>query len=582
MSDNLHILSLSAYTTPQIQESKRDNWVEYGEDNNYYSFLIDRYTNSTTNSAIINNIARLVYGKGLSALDANRKPSEYAQMMALFSKDDIRKIIVDRKMLGQYAWQVHYNDKHDKILKAFHIPVNLLRAEKCNKDGEIEAYYYSDDWTDVKKYPPLRIPAFGFSNEKIEIVYFKPYSVGMKYYSYVDYQGSLPYALLEEEIADYLINEVQNGFSGTKVVNFNNGVPTEEQQSMITSKVMNKLTGSRGQKVIVAFNDNQESKTTVDDIPLNDAPEHYTYLSEECLRKIMLGHNVTSPLLFGVASSNGFSANADELKNSAILFDNMVIRPFQEEILESIDQILAFNGISLKLFFRTLQPLEFVDLENTQSAEQVAEETGTDGTQLSSQTNALIDLGEDADPSWILIDEKPVDYDNDDLENENLAKEDKQSFLSKIVNLVSTGDARPNITSKQDKTIDGFKFVVRYKYEGELTKNPRDFCTAMVKANKLYRKQDILNMENQAVNPGWGPRGADTYSIWLYKGGGNCHHRWNKQVYAVVSGTALDFPNQRQIAQAKAAKFGYTVTNPQLVSTRPIDMPNQGFLPKND
>ena len=263
MSDNLHILSLSAYTTPTIQESKRDNWVEYGEDNNYYSFLIDRYTNSTTNSAIINNIARLVYGKGLSALDANRKPAEYAQMMTLFSKDDIRKIIVDRKMLGQYAWQVHYNDKHDKILKAFHIPVNLLRAEKCNKDGEIEAYYYSDDWTDVKKYPPLRIPAFGFSNEKIEIVYFKPYSVGMKYYSYVDYQGSLPYALLEEEIADYLINEVQNGFSGTKVVNFNNGVPTEEQQSMITSKVMNKLTGSRGQKVIVAFNDNQESKTTI-------------------------------------------------------------------------------------------------------------------------------------------------------------------------------------------------------------------------------------------------------------------------------------------------------------------------------
>jgi hypothetical protein len=581
MSDNLHILSLSAYTTPLIQESKKENWVEYGEDNNYYSFLIDRYTNSTTNSAIINNISRLIYGKGLSALDASRKPAEYAQMMALFSPEDTRKIIIDRKMLGQYAWQVHYNDKHDKILKAFHIPVNLLRAEKCNKDGEIEAYYYSDNWADVKNYAPKRIPAYGFSNEKVEIVYFKPYSVGMKYYSYVDYQGSLPYALLEEEIADYLINEVQNGFSGTKVVNFNNGVPTEEQQSMITNKVMNKLTGSRGQKVIVAFNDNQESKTTVDDIPLNDAPEHYTYLSEECLRKIMLGHNVTSPLLFGVASSNGFSANADELKNSSILFDNMVIRPFQEEILESIHKILAFNGISLKLFFKTLQPLEFTDLENTQTEEQVAEETGTDGTQLSSQANALIDLGEDVNPEWVLIDEKPVDYDTDDLENENLAKEEKQSLLSKLVNLVSTGDARPNITSKQDKTIDGFKFVVRYKYDGVKTSNQRDFCNAMMAANKIYRKEDILKMKDQAVNPGWGPKGAATYDIFLYKGGGNCHHRWNKQVYAVLSGTALDIPNQRQIAQAKAAKFGYTVVNPDLVSQRPVDMPNYGFLPSN-
>jgi hypothetical protein len=94
--------------------------------NNYYQFLLDRYTNSTTNSAIINNISRLIYGRGLSAVDASRKPNEYAQAMALFNKDCLRKIAIDRKMLGQFAIQVHYNDKHDKILKAFHMPVNLL------------------------------------------------------------------------------------------------------------------------------------------------------------------------------------------------------------------------------------------------------------------------------------------------------------------------------------------------------------------------------------------------------------------------------------------------------------------------
>lgn len=591
MSDNVHILSLSAYTTPVIQESKRDNWVEYGEDNNYYSFLIDRFTNSTTNSAIINNIARLVYGKGLSALDANRKPNEYAQMMALFSTEDLRKVIIDRKMLGQYAWQVHYNDKHDRILKAYHIPVNLLRAEKCNKDGEIEAYYYSDDWTDVKKYAPKRIPAFGTSKEKIEIVYFKPYSVGMKYYSYVDYQGALPYALLEEEIADYLINEVQNGFSGTKVVNFNNGVPTEEQQSMITNKVMNKLTGSRGQKVIVAFNDNAESKTTVEDIPLNDAPEHYTYLSEECLRKIMLGHNVTSPLLFGVASSNGFSSNADELKNSSILFDNMVIRPMQEEILESIDKILAFNGISLKLYFRTLQPLEFVDLENTQTAEEVAEETGADGTQLSKLdkeiADSLIDLGEEVGKNWVLIDEFEVDYDSEDeidLEIEN-ANKSKQSLLSKIYNFVSTGTANPRAKSEQDATIDGFKFITRYKYNGGIKENSREFCKKMVAADKVYRKEDIVRMSSQVVNAGWGARGADTYDIFLYKGGGACHHKWMRQTFvAFEEGRGIDplSPKAKTISTNKAEKAGYRVRNPQQVAMRPIDMPNQGFLPKNN
>lgn len=586
MSNNVHVLNLSAYTTPVIQESKRDAWVDFGEDNNYYSFLLDRYTNSTTNNAIINNISRLVYGRGLSAVDASRKPNEYASAMAMFSKDCLRKIALDRKMLGQFAIQVHYNDKHDRILKAYHIPVNLLRAEKCNKDGEIEAYYYSDDWTDVKKYVPKRIPAYGFSKDKIEILFSKPYAVGMKYYAYPDYQGAVPYALLEEEIADYLINEVQNGFSGTKVVNFNNGVPTEEQQSIITNKVLGKLTGSKGQKVIVAFNDNMDTKTTVDDLPLNDAPEHYTYLSEECMRKIMLGHNVTSPLLFGIAGANGFSSNADELQNSFILFNNMVIKPLQDEILEALDTILAFNGISLNLFFKTLKPLEFTDLENAQNQEQVAEETGTELSKhehLDNEiANALIECGEEPNENWLLIDEFPVDYDNDDAENELLSKEPKKSLFSKLVELVSTGDARPNLRDKQDKVIDGVKFVTRYVYAGsEPSDKSRPFCNAMMRAKKIYRKEDILNMGKQAVNKGWGPNGADLYSIWLYKGGGNCHHRWNKQVYAQFEGKALDIPNAKQIAQAKAAKFGYTIKNEALVSTRPVDMPHNGFLPTN-
>jgi hypothetical protein len=580
--NNLHVLNLSAYTSPVVSETNRENWVDFltEDGEQYFQFLIERYSNSTTNNAIINNVARLIYGKGLSALDANKKPNEYAQMMSLFHKEDVRKMVLDRKMFGQFAIQVHYNDKHDKILKAYHIPVNLLRAEKCDKDGQITGYYYSDNWDDTKKFAPIRFNAFGYSKEKIEILFSKPYSVGMKYYAYPDYQGAVPYTLLEEEIADYLINEVQNGFSGTKVVNFNNGVPTDEQQQIISNKVLDKLTGSRGQKVIVAFNNNAESKTTVEDIPLNDAPEHYTYLSEECLRKIMLGHNITSPLLFGVASTNGFSSNAEELKNSSILFDNMVIRPFQEELLDAFDSILAFNGVALKLFFKTLQPLEFTDLENTQNAEQVAEETGTE---LSAHTNPLIDLGEEPQDNWVLIDEKEVDYEKDDEENELLSKEPKQSLLSKAINLVSTGSAFPNSKSQQDELIDGVKFFTRYKYVGEVTKNRRAFCTQMILANKIYRKEDILRMETQVVNAGWGPKGVDTYSIWLYKGGGNCHHRWNKQVYASFEGTNIDInsPRARQIAGQKAEKYGYVINNPKLVSTRPIDMPNKGFLPKN-
>jgi hypothetical protein len=585
MSNNVHVLQLSAYTTPIIKESKRDNWVDFGEDNDYYTFLIDRYTNSTTNNAIINSISRLVYGRGLSAVDASRKPNEYAQMMALFSPDCMRRIAFDRKMLGQFALQVHYNDKHDKILKAYHIPVNLIRAEKCNEDGEILGYYYSDNWEEVKKFPPKRFASFGKSKDKVEILFSKPYAVGMKYYAYPDYQGAVPYTVLEEEVADYLINEVTHGFSGTKVVNFNNGVPTEEQQNIISNKVMSKLTGSKGQKVIVAFNDNKESSTTVEDIPLNDAPDHYTYLSEECVRKIMLGHSVTSPLIFGIANASGFSSNADELENSFILFNNMVIKPLQDELIDALDKILAYNDVSLKLYFRTLKPLEFTDLENANTEEQVSEETGTN---LSAQSEldailATVDENQLTD-EWSEVDARDAGDDDDELDLALLDAESKyepkQSLLSKVFKFVQTGNPKPNQKSAQDKKVGDLKyFKVRYRYTGNKTPD-RDFCVAMMaEQSRLFRKEDIAEMSRRAVNPGFGEGGKNTYDIFKYKGGARCHHKFERVTF-MLNLDAIE-KGYDKIGTRAAEIKGYKITNPYEVSIYPNNLPLKGFSPNN-
>jgi hypothetical protein len=85
-------------------------------------------------------------------------------------------------------------------------------------------------------------------------------------------------------------------------------------------------------------------------------------------------------------------------------------------------------------------------------------------------------------------------------------------------------------------------------------------------------------MSTQPVNVGLGKNGEDTYNIWLWKGGKFCHHRWNKQVYASFEGVNIDVnsPKAKQIAGAKAEKYGYVVKNDSLVSTRPIDTPTRG------
>lgn len=590
---NFHILNLSAYTSPTIKESKNKDFVEYGDDNNYFNYLIDRFLYSNTNNAIITGVANMIYGKGLDATDSNRKPNEYAQMRSIIKPNCLKKVALERKLLGMAAMQV-VKDK-GKVTMVEHFPMHTLRAEKCNDKGEIEAWYYHPDWAKYKNGDVLkRIPAFGYGNGKeVEIYILKPYLSGYHYYTPIDYSGALPYAKLEEEIADYLINDVMNGFSGTKVINFNNNIPPEEKRQEVAADVKRKLTGSKGDKVIVSFNASTENKTTVDDIPLNDAPAHYEYLATECFEKLIVGHRVTSPMLLGIRDTGGgLSNNADEIETATRLFDNIVIRPYQLEIIEALDEILAVNGISLNLYFKTIQPLEFIEV-NTANAETNEEETGVKLSKVCCSANhdlddevaqSLIDLGEEPNENWLLIDESEVDYDNDDLENEMLSKEPKQSLLSKVYNFVSTGTARPNSKSQQDENIDGIRFITRYVYAGETTDKSRLFCKKMTDAKKIYRKEDILRMGEQAVNKGWGARGADTYSIWLYKGGGACHHRWNKQVYASFEGVNIDVnsPRARQIAGRKAEDFGYVIKNPALVSQRPIDMPNKGFLPKND
>ena len=580
--NNIQILELSQYKAPEAVESTRNEWVEYGDENNHYRWLIDRYRNSATNNAVINNIGRLIYGRGLHAIDAARKPSQYAAMKSLLSSEDLRKVCIESYMLGAGHFQVHYDDKHTKVIKIYHIETEYIRPEKCNEDGDITGYYYSDNWEDVRKYPPRRIPAFGTSKEKIEIYCVKPYSVGMKYFGEVAYQGGLPYAILEEEIADFLINDVQNKFSGTKVVNFNNGIPAEQQQEDISRKVISKLTGSTGQKVIVAFNNNAESKTTIDDIPLDNAPEHYQYLSKEAEQKILIAHNVISPMLVGVVTDNqGFSSNADEIEISAKYFHNIAIRPFQDLIIDALDRIFAFNDISLDLFFRRLNLLQELEVE-----EQKEEEDAT--VNMSSQLeDILAEFGEDEDEDWELLDSREVNYDEEDeldaqvLEWEK-SMQPKKSLLSKLFELVSTGTARGNASSEQDKKVKDKFFKVRYKYTGN--PNPeRDFCKAMMaRENRIFRKEDIDMMSSKIVNAGFGEFGADTYDIFKFKGGPRCHHKWERRTYVSATRSVdVNSPNATTIGTRAAEVKGYTVRNPFEVSIYPNNLPLKGFSPNN-
>lgn len=374
----IHIVQLGSYSRPEVKEYYNDDFVAYGEDNDYFTYLIDRYNGSPTNNAAINGISEMIYGRGLDATDSKENEADYKEMKELLKKDVIKRITHDYKMMGQAALQVIYTKDRTKIAQVEHIPVETLRAEKCNSKGEIEAYYYHSDWSTASTGDKLtRIPAFGFSNAAIEILYIKPYRAGYKYYSPVDYQGGLQYAELEEEIANYHINNIQNGLSPSMLINFNNGTPDAEQRDAIENSIINKFSGSSNAgRFILAFNDSKELAATIEPVQLSDAHQQYQFLSDESMRKVMVSHRIVSPMLVGIKDNSGLGNNAEELQTASVLMDNTVIRPMQVTILDELEKILEYNGIELDIYFKTLQPLEFTDLTNAISEAEIEKETG--------------------------------------------------------------------------------------------------------------------------------------------------------------------------------------------------------------
>lgn len=539
------VVNLSTYTSPKVVEVRNQEWVSYGDDNNYFGYLQDRINGSPTNNAIVNGISQMIFGKGLDATNKKENPTDYAQAVLLFDNNTVERLCYDLKAMGQCALQIVYSIDRTRILEANHFPVEKLRSGKCNDDGKIEFYYYADNWSKVtRSKPPLAIPAFETSNAQEEILFIKPYKTGFYYYSPVDYQGCLQYCETEEEISNFHLNNIKNGLAPSMLISFNNGVPTEDQQREIEQKFNNKFGGSSNAgRFILNFADSSQNSATITPVQLSDAHLQYEFLSNECMKKIMVGHRIISPMLLGIKDNTGLGNNADELKTATILMDNTVIRPFQNLIIQSLNKVLAFNQLTLDLTFKTLQPL----------TDEIRPLIGLNPSLQPQTLNSDIDLSqfsiEEDLSDYELIDSRPVDY----------SKEDE---LDNMLNVnLSTGTARPNAKSDEDSRI----YKVRYRYGGN--ENPeRKFCKQMMSANKIYRKEDINRMSETTVNPGFGmsPNPNEPYDIFLWKGGGllseefpngTCKHFWIRETYAAKDRkTKVDVysPNAEIVSPSKS------------------------------
>jgi hypothetical protein len=333
------VVNFSDNTLPTVMEDTKTRyaWVPFGVfgQDDFWDAITLAYTDSTTNNTCIDNLADLIFGKGLYTKDEEKQKL----LDRLIPQEETKRVAFDFKLYGNGAYQVYWNDAHTKIIKMYHVPVQYLRAEKLYDNTRIQNYYYCTDWKDQRKIKDkIKIPAFGTSNEKREILYIKHYSPNLYYYALPDWVSALQYAISEGELSNLHINNITNGFLPTIMINFNSGIPAPEERQTIEDLLYSKFTGTNnGGRFMVSFNDDPALAPTYTPIQVDNLHEKYQYIAEYAQDRILVGHKITSPLLFGIrTANNGFSSQSEEMKTAFSIMQTMTVQPFQNTLLNSI------------------------------------------------------------------------------------------------------------------------------------------------------------------------------------------------------------------------------------------------------
>ena len=552
MSD-IKLITLTSYSRPPLVEDKSKDWVMNGRNNDYYNYIIDRNNGSPTNSSINQSYSTLIYGKGLRTSSGSLGAEHWGRLQTILRPRELRKMVADFQVFGEFSFEV-IETKGGELHSLTHIPKQMVIPSIANEKNEIEHYWFSKNWrkyTDVENTPVL-FNAYGA--EKGSSVYVaKPYVVGAEYFGAPSYTAALIYAEMEEEIANVQISSIKNGLSAGYIIQIPNGTNyTPEEKEEFERQVKRKLTSSsNASNFIISFND-QEVAIEVTPFPVNaNVHKQWETLTKEAKNQIMTAHKVISPSLVGLSSASGFSSVADEMDMSERQTIKRVIKPKQDFILDSIEEVLINYGINLDLHFAPL----------TEEIVEVKEETA--------ELSSHVCMSEDIELFAIL--EK---YALDSPEGYELT--DGKEYDVKM---------SANQTSEQDTKL----WKTRYAFTKGTSKTPkgqsRSFCNKMVSlsdSGKVYRKEDIELMSQQGVNGKFAHSGGK-YDIFLYGGGVNCYHRWERRVFKKKlnedgkpkGGGAMQQTIPVNVNEAK--RQGYKpVKNSPDVAIAEIDKPNNG------
>ncbi|MBS1632683.1 MAG: phage portal protein [Bacteroidetes bacterium] len=357
--NDIHSFSFANINLPKPTESRNTSestFVNWGLDNLYPNFLLGLYADSAIHSAIINQKTTYVIGAGfkLNGEDYNPNVNPEDSLQELTSK-----LTKDYLLFNSFAVEVNFNTFGQPV-QFFHIPIHKLRMNKSKTK-----FWFCEDWSYTRK--SIQYDRYNPKEEQdgtSKIFYFDGFFPSINnVYPTAEYAGSIKSIVTDIAIKDFNLNNIKNHFSPSTIITFFNGDTLNDTgKQAVISSLNREYKGENGNKLIVSFQSKDGKEADVKSIGANDWDKAYTQVSEANINDIQLGHQIQSPLLFGIKTA-GSLGNAQELETAYEIFKNNYVEVKRNEIASALNQLFVNTDIQ-KLQFED-RPLFATQLSET-------------------------------------------------------------------------------------------------------------------------------------------------------------------------------------------------------------------------
>ena len=355
--NDLITINFSEYSQPKFVEKKNQEWVSYGDDNKYPSHLLSLLNTSAKHNAIVNGKANFIAGKGIVFEDDTKQylADQSINRSGETINDILDKVAIDIETFGGCYLEVIYNP-FGTATSLYHIDYSKVRSNCDN------TYFYVSEQWDLKNKPDdiEGVAAFDENNKSgKQIIYIKEYRPGVATYTLPTYQGAMNYIELDIAVSEFHLNAIHNGMMPSKLISFNNGVPTEDEQRVIERKMKEKFAGEKNAgKFLINFNNDPAKAPTILDLSASDLDKQFDLLNKTIQQEIFSGHRITSASLFGISTEGALGAR-NEMRTAYEIFQNTYVNGKQQFIERWFAYILPLFGINDEFHIQPTEPLGF-------------------------------------------------------------------------------------------------------------------------------------------------------------------------------------------------------------------------------